>query len=129
MRTMTSARRLATFGAIAVLGLSAAACEQVGAAVDNATAAAGNAVDRVEFCAAALQAVQAANDRDLDGAISAGQRMVDNAPDDVRADAEFILREVTAAKESGDLSRLDSQEFRDTAQRLQTNARDNCDPR
>ena len=117
-------RRPRLVAAVAALTLAAAGC----GVVEDASQAAGDAVDRVEFCVAALRVVQAVEARDLDGAVSAGEDLVDNAPDDVAADGQVVLDAARAAR-SGDTAALDAPDVLAAADRLQTRTREDCDPR
>lgn len=109
---------------VAVAAVALAGCSTV----EDAQQAAGDAIDRVEYCVAAVRIVDAVQGQDLEAAISAGEDLVANAPDDVAADAQVVLDAARQAQ-AGDAAALDAEAVTAAADRLQASVREDCDPR
>lgn len=129
-------RRILLTIAIAVLAMTGCGIDDaVQDGISQASEVAGQAREQIEdttrnvqFCAAALSTAQAAEDQDWDAAIESGENLVETAPEEIAADAETVLEGAKAYRD-GDQSAVQSEEFRDAAERLDTFARETCDPR
>lgn len=107
-----------------------AGCGGADAVSDAVTDVASDAEEKVElarYCVAALDLVQAIDDRDADAAVDAGERLVEHAPDAIRADAETVLAAAEEAR-GGDLEALQRQEVQRSAEAVRTFTTENCDP-
>lgn len=114
-RTLASA----AFGAVLLSG-----CQ----AVENATEQLDETAGLVQFCLAANDALQAANDQDLDAALAAGRDALSHAPDEVRPDVQIVVDAAERAA-GGEREALNEPAVRDAADRVEAFARDRCDPR
>ena len=113
--------------AVVVGALSLSACGEAAETVGDVAEEADETVQLVEFCTAALDVVQAVGAEDKGAAISAAQTMVNEAPEEIAPEAETVLNGVEAAQ-NGDTEALQSQEFQNAAQEIETYTRENCNP-
>lgn len=103
------------------------ACSQVQDTVDEAQEQVDEVVETAQYCADALALAQAVEARDVDAAVSAGRDLVEVAPDEIADDAQRLLEAAEQAQE-GDMSALQSDEVRQSAERLRTYTEDTCNP-
>ena len=122
--TSTISRRLlATVASVLLL----AGCASVEDAVDDVQSRVETAVETAEFCTDAVALARAADARDVDAAIAAGEALEDSAPDEIQPDVTLVLDAAIAARD-GDPSALESDEVRAAGERLRTFTEDRCVP-
>lgn len=114
--------------AIVLLVLPAAGCEDAAELVDDATDQVGETAELVEFCANALQLVNALRERDYDAAVGEVEELQDSAPAEIRADVDTVASAVQAFQD-GDEQAVQTDEFGAATDAVVAYTRDNCDPR
>lgn len=119
--------RLSTIAVIGVIVLGGASCSTVDEAVEGAQNAVEDVVDNVQYCAAAIQVADAVNNENWDRAISAGEDLVANAPDEIRPEAQTVLDGAREIRD-GNRARAADPEFRQAAEQVEQFTRDHCDP-
>lgn len=117
-----------TFLAAVVTGLVLSGCAAAEQAVEQVQQQVEETRELVEYCSAAARVAAAANERDIDAAIAAGETLVVEAPDEIVDEARTVLERAKQARDTQDPSVLQSEEFRTAAAAVEDHARDNCDP-
>lgn len=118
---------LAALALVLTLGACDGAVETVQDGIQEATEQALETVEIAQFCKAALDVATAVDDRDWDRAIERGEVMVAEAPDDIRGDAQTVLEGAKRIRD-GETAAAQDEEFQAAVERVQTYARDHCDP-
>ncbi len=113
---------------VAVTGLVLSGCAAAEQAVEQVQQQVEETRELVEYCSAAARVAAAANERDIDAAIAAGETLVVEAPDEIVDEARTVLERAKQARDTQDPSVLQSEEFRTAAAAVEDHARDNCDP-
>ncbi|MDX1659430.1 MAG: hypothetical protein R3343_11470 [Nitriliruptorales bacterium] len=119
--------RSRTLPLILAVALTVPACNSVEETVSDVVTEAEETVQLVEFCAAALDVLQAINDEDMAAALEAGENLVAEAPDEIAGEAQTVLDGLEEAQD-GNREVLASEEFQTAAEELERYTRDNCDP-
>lgn len=124
---------------IGIAALTLAGCGDVEEAVQDgisqASEVAAQAREQIEdtsrnvqFCSAALSTAKAVEQQNWESAIEAGENLVEQAPDEIAEDAQTLLDGARAYQE-GDQSVVQTDEFREAAERVEAYTRETCDPR
>lgn len=113
--------------AIAVLALAAPACSQASDLVSDAQEQVSDAAQTAEFCISALRLANAVEARDVDAIVDAGEALVDDAPDEIRGDAEFLL-DAGRQAQAGDAASLDGDDVTAAGERVRSFTEDRCNP-
>lgn len=113
--------------AFLTLGLVLTGCSQAQEAVENTVEQATELAQNARYCVQAARVAQAVQARDVDTAVSAGESLVQVAPDEIVDEAQLILDAARQAQD-GDPSALQSDEVQAAAQTLSDFTRDTCDP-
>ena len=130
-------RRLLLLIGIAALALTG--CGDIEEAVEDGISQASEVADQareqvedtsrnVQFCSAALSTAQAIEKQDWESAIEAGEDLVAHAPEEIAQDAQTVL-DGARSYHDGDQSVVQTDEFRDAAERVESYTRETCDPR
>lgn len=130
-------RRLLWMIGIAVLALTG--CGDIEQAVEDGISQASEVADQardqiedtsrnVQFCSAALSTAQAIEEQDWESAIESGENLVEQAPDEIAEDAQTLL-DGARAYDDGDTSVVQTDDFREAAERVESYTRETCDPR
>ena len=117
--------RRAIVAAVAVF--ATVGCGAVDDAVEDVQTRVETAVETAAFCSDAVVLAQAADDRDVEAAIAAGEALQDSAPDEIAGDVTLVLDAAVAARD-GDPSALQSEEVRAAGDRIRTFTEDRCLP-
>lgn len=131
MRRILLFLSMITFAATACGGLEEAVQDGISEASEVAADARQQIEDtsqNVRFCTAALEVAQAAENQNWDRAIESGENLVETAPEEIAAEAQTVLDGARAYRD-GDQQAVQSEEFRQAADRLDSFTRETCDPR
>lgn len=129
-------RLLLTFG---IAALALAGCGDIEDAVQDGVSQASEVASQarqqiedtsrnVQFCSAALSTAQAVERQNWESAIESAENLVEEAPDEIAEDAQTLL-EGARAYQDGDQAAVQTDEFREAAERVESYTRETCDPR
>lgn len=107
--------------------LALTGCAEVEQAIEDTTSRAEDVVETARYCSQALQVAQAVSSQDVDGAVDAGEKLVEVAPDELADDARVVLEAARRAQD-GDTAALQEEEVVAAAERLRTTTEETCSP-
>lgn len=132
---MNTHHRRTAAALVAVLALGASGCDAVSEVADDARQAVEDGVDAaretadlVQFCTQAIRVAQAIDDRDVDAAVEAGERMVELAPEEIAAETQVLLDAAKQAQD-GNNQALQTEEVQQAAADVRDWTTEHCDPR
>lgn len=120
MRTTPAAVLLGT-------ALLVGGCTQVEQAVEEASERAHEVAETARYCVEAIDVAQAIADSDVEAAVTAGEELVEVAPEELADDARLLLDAARRAQD-GELSALEEPEVVAAAERLRTATERTCSP-